>query len=124
MSILWFWKIGRYVVQPMVRLAGCKFTFMTGFSHFDTKLNQLHHDINFDIMYFMSKTEKLLSKLENGTISAQEIRTLLGQLGWTLARQKGSHEQWLKNGKVITLATHSKDLKPYQMKQVSKALEE
>jgi predicted RNA binding protein YcfA (HicA-like mRNA interferase family) len=75
-------------------------------------------------MFSMSKTDKLLAKLKNRTISAQELRTLLGQLGWVLARQKGSHEQWLKNGQVITLATHSKDLKPYQIKQVSKALEE
>ena len=72
----------------------------------------------------MSKTEKLLVKLKTEAISAQEIRTLLAHLGWSLARQKGSHEQWLKNGKVITLATHSKELKPYQIKQVSKALEE
>lgn len=84
----------------------------------------MQNDINFDIIVFMSKTEKLLAKLKNGTISAQELRTLLGQLGWTLARQKGSHEQWLKNGNVITLATHSNELKPYQTKQVSKALEE
>lgn len=75
-------------------------------------------------MFFMSKTEKLISKLRNGSISANELRTLLGQLGWVLARQKGSHEQWLKNDKLITLATHSKDLKPYQIKQVLKALEE
>jgi len=88
------------------------------------KLSLLQHDIIFDIMFYMSKTEKLLTKLKNGSISAKELRTLLGQLGWALARQKGSHEQWLKNGKLITLATHSKDLKPYQMKQVLKALEE
>lgn len=81
-------------------------------------------DIYFDITFLMSKTDKLLAKLQNGTISAHELRTLLGHLGWVLARQKGSHEQWLKNGKVITLATHSKDLKPYQIKQVPKALEE
>lgn len=72
----------------------------------------------------MSKADKLLAKLKNGSISAQEMKTLLGQLGWVLARQKGSHEQWLKNGKVITLATHSKDLKPYQIKQVLKVVEE
>lgn len=72
----------------------------------------------------MSKADKLLAKLRNGTISAQEVRTLLGQLGWVLARQKGSHEQWLKNGRVLTLATHSKELKPYQIKQVLKAMEE
>ncbi len=84
----------------------------------------MRNDINSDIIIYMSKTEKLLAKLENGTISAHELRTLLGHFGWNLARQKGSHEQWLKNGKVITLATHSKDLKPYQIKQVLKALEE
>ena len=72
----------------------------------------------------MSKADKLLTKLRNGSISAKELRTLLGQLGWILARQKGSHEQWLKNDKLITLATHSKEVKPYQMKQVLKALEE
>ncbi len=72
----------------------------------------------------MSKADKLLEKLRNGTISAREVRTLLGQLGWSLARQKGSHEQWLKNGKVLTLATHSKEVKPYQLKQIAKALEE
>ncbi len=92
-------------------------------SHIET-FYFLDFDIIFDIMFYMSKTDKLLEKLKNGTISAQELRTLLGKLGWILARQKGSHEQWLKNGKVITLATHSKDLKPYQIKQVSKALEE
>ncbi len=84
----------------------------------------MHNDINFDIIIWMSKTDKLLAKLKNETISAHGLRTLLGHLGWTLARQKGSHEQWLKNGKVITLATHSKELKPYQIKQVLKALEE
>ncbi len=72
----------------------------------------------------MSKTDKLLAKLKNGTISAQELKTLLQKQGWELARQKGSHEQWLKNGKVMTLATHSKDLKKYQIKMVLKELEE
>ena len=36
----------------------------------------------------------------------------------------GSHEQWKKNGKVLTIATHTKELKPYQIKQIGKALEE
>ena len=93
-------------------------------SQFETSSTNLQNDIFFDIMIYMSKTEKLLAKLKNGTISATELRTLLGHLGWILARQKGSHEQWLKNGKVMTLATHSKDLKPYQIKQALKALEE
>ena len=72
----------------------------------------------------MSKTEKLLLKLINGSISAQEVKTLLGHFNWILARQKGSHEQWTKNGQVITLATHTKELKIYQIKQIRKALEE
>jgi predicted RNA binding protein YcfA (HicA-like mRNA interferase family) len=96
----------------------------TSLSQNESSRYYLQNDIIFDIMSFMSKTEKLLAKLNNGTITVQELRTLLGQLGWILARQKGSHEQWLKNGKVITLATHSKNLKPYQIKQVLKALEE
>ncbi len=61
----------------------------------------------------MSKADKLIKKLQNGTISAKELRTLLGQTGWICERQKGSHEHWRKNGKVITLATHSKDIKIY-----------
>lgn len=71
----------------------------------------------------MSKAEKLLEKLKDGTISASELRTLLKQFGWILARTKGSHEHWRKGGKVITLATHSKDLKPYQIRQVRTAVE-
>lgn len=72
----------------------------------------------------MSKTEKLLEKLRNKTISASELRTLLQRLGWKLDRTKGSHEQWAKNGKVVTLATHSNELKSYQIKQFSEAIEE
>jgi predicted RNA binding protein YcfA (HicA-like mRNA interferase family) len=73
----------------------------------------------------MSKTEKLLAKLSNGMLSAAEARTLLGKLGWLQARSGGgSHEQWKKNGRVLTIATHSKELKPYQIKQIAKALED
>ena len=96
----------------------------SSFSQFEISIKNLLYDIIFDIIFSVSKAEKLLAKLKNESIAAHELRTLLGQLGWILARQKGSHEQWLKNGKVITLATHSKDLKPYQIKQVLKALEE
>ena len=73
----------------------------------------------------MSKTDKLLEKLANGSISAAEARTLLGRLGWALAKSSGgSHEQWKKNGKVLTIATHTKELKRYQISQIAKALEE
>lgn len=71
----------------------------------------------------MSKTEKLLAKLNNGSISASELRTLLLKLGWRLDRQKGSHEQWLgPNGRFLTLATHSKELKPYQIKEAKEKI--
>lgn len=74
---------------------------------------------------FMSKTEKLISKLTNGTISASELRTLMKHLGWALDGQKGSHEQWYgPNGERMTLATHSKDLKPYQVKEAQTKVKE
>lgn len=42
--------------------------------------------------YNNDKKEKLYKKLEDGTINASELRTLLGHFGWTLKRTKGSHE--------------------------------
>lgn len=71
----------------------------------------------------MGKTEKLIKKLQNGSISASEVRTLLGQLGWVLARTKGSHETWKNNGQVIVIATHDKEIKPYLIRQIRAALE-
>lgn len=66
----------------------------------------------------MGKTGKLIEKLQNGTISASELRTLMKKLGWTLDRQAGSHEQWIgPKGERMTLATHSKDLLRYQIKE-------
>ncbi len=66
----------------------------------------------------MSTTDKLIEKLKNGSISAKELRTLLKKLGWVLDRTKGSHEQWLgPKGQRMTLATHSKDLKQYQIRE-------
>lgn len=75
----------------------------------------------------MSKTEKLLQKLENGNIKADELRTLLGKMGYELKNTEGSHEQWVHPNKsyperCFTLATHSKDLKPYQMREAKKRL--
>jgi len=72
----------------------------------------------------MSKTEKLLTKLKNGSISASELRTLLGKLGWELRNQVGSHEQWVCDDKRFTIATHGKDLPPYQVKMIRKILED
>ena len=71
----------------------------------------------------MSKTEKLLEKLRNGTISASEARTLLVKLRWTLRNQVGSHETWKTDGQLpLTLATHTKELKRYQIKQLQQSL--
>ena len=65
----------------------------------------------------MSKTDKLLKKLINGAIDAKELRTLITKFGWVLDRQNGSHEQWLgPNKERMTIATHGKDLKLYQVK--------
>lgn len=72
----------------------------------------------------MSKTDKLLKKLQNGTISADEARTLLKKMGWEMDRQRGSHETWTNNIKTLILSPHTKELKSYQIKQIQKALEE
>lgn len=66
----------------------------------------------------MSKADKLFEKLTSGSINAQELRTLLKQRGWRLARSSSSHEQWVgPNNERMTLATHSKDLMRYQIKE-------
>ena len=72
----------------------------------------------------MGKTQKLREALQKGVISAKDLRTLLQRLGWSLDRQKGSHEQWLgPDSQRMTLATHSKDLKPYQIKEAQEKLQ-
>ena len=70
----------------------------------------------------MSSAEKLKRKLESGSIDARELRTLLKQMRWSLNRTKGSHEVWVNGAKTFILATHSKDLKPYQIKQAQSLL--
>jgi predicted RNA binding protein YcfA (HicA-like mRNA interferase family) len=77
----------------------------------------------------MSKTEKLMEKLRNGTISAKELRTLMKKKGWVLESTSGSHEQWFHPTQVhpnnrFTLATHSKDLKKYQIKEIQPKISE
>lgn len=70
----------------------------------------------------MTKAAKLLEKLKNGSVNASELRTLLKQNGWELDRVKGSHEIWVKGVETFILATHSKDLKNYQIKEAQKLL--
>lgn len=70
----------------------------------------------------MSKADKLKQKLLNGSISGPELRTLIKSEGAILDRTKGSHEVWALGKKTLVLATHGKDLKPYQIKQAKEFL--
>ena len=62
----------------------------------------------------MGTIEKLLLKLNRGSrLDANEVRRLLKHLGYELARQKGSHEQWVRRGSTFTLACHGRDVPHY-----------
>ncbi len=66
------------------------------------------------ILFTVSRLEKLKSKLLAGSrLTCQEVRTLLTSIGFQMTRQRGSHEQWVKNGRTFTLAAHSKDAPHY-----------
>ena len=67
----------------------------------------------------------LVEKLIRLSIKKKELDTLLGQLGFERKSGKGSHEKWLKESfPPIILATHDKEVKPYQLRQVIKILQE
>ena len=70
----------------------------------------------------MGANQKLKLKLERGSITARELRTLLKQEGWSLERTRGSHEYWVKGERTFVLATHDKDLKHYQIKLARRLL--
>jgi len=70
----------------------------------------------------MTKAEKLWDKLDSNKISALELRTLFQSKGAFLVRTKGSHEVWKLEDRILILATHSKELKYYQMKQAKEFL--
>lgn len=70
----------------------------------------------------MTKRDKLRSKLSAGNIGAKELNTLLQQEGWMIDRCRGSHQVWIKGAETFVLATHSKDLKLYQIKEAQKLL--
>ncbi len=64
-----------------------------------------------------------LEKLSNHTIKSRELETLLLRLGFQKKSGKGSHVKWIKEGlPPIVIATHSKEVKPYQLKQVIQVL--
>jgi len=70
----------------------------------------------------MSRDAKLKDKLSRGSITARELRALLELRGWRLDRTRGSHEFWINGPQTFVLATHSKDLKHYQIKQAQQLL--
>lgn len=66
-----------------------------------------------------NESEKLL----NHTIKRKELETLLLRFGFQKKPGKGSHIKWIKKGlPPIVIATHSKEVKPYQLKQVIQIL--
>jgi predicted RNA binding protein YcfA (HicA-like mRNA interferase family) len=69
----------------------------------------------------VTATKKLKSKLQQGTrLKASEVRALLTNSGYTLARQKGSHEQWTSGGSTFTLACHGKEVPHYILDALKK----
>ena len=70
----------------------------------------------------VSKTEKLIAKLQQGTIDGSELVTLLGRLGWYPLRQTGSHQTWSNGIKLLTIIAGRVDLRHYQIKEAQKAL--
>jgi len=73
----------------------------------------------------MAAAKKLQEKLLRGSrLSCQEVRKILQHLGYGLARQKGSHEQWVSQGRTFTLACHGKDAPHYILDALRKLVEE
>lgn len=70
----------------------------------------------------MTKADKLLQKIKSGKFDARDGRQALKDAGWSLDRQKGSHETWARGDETLTLAAKGDDLKPYQIKDIKKAV--
>ncbi|MBI4402985.1 MAG: type II toxin-antitoxin system HicA family toxin [Deltaproteobacteria bacterium] len=70
----------------------------------------------------LTRTQKPIEKLRRGTLDGNELRALLKKEGWMLDRVKGSHEIWKCGSQTFVLATHSKELKPYQIKEARRIL--
>lgn len=69
--------------------------------------------------------EKHFEKLLNLTITKQDLENLLTRLGFEKKQGKGSHVKWLKvKCPPIIVATHSKEVKRYQLKQIIKVLKD
>lgn len=73
----------------------------------------------------MSSTEKLIQKLVDRTLRKAELETLLTRLGFQRFRGRGSHEVWGRQDLQdlhVVIATHSKEVPFYQLKQIEKSL--
>jgi len=71
----------------------------------------------------MSKNEKLILKLKRGSITASEARLLLKHFGFQHTHTRGSHEYYKnKANELFVLATHSKDLKMYLIRDLRRLL--
>ena len=72
----------------------------------------------------MTAIAKLRERLKDGSsLSSVEIRKILESLGYRLVRQKGSHEQWVKDGQTFTLACHGKEAPHYIRDALRKLVE-
>ena len=67
---------------------------------------------------------KLLDAQEHRRFTGADNEHILRELGYELARQRGSHEQWLKDGRTFTLACHGKEAPHYILDALRKLLEE
>ena len=71
----------------------------------------------------MTAKGKLKSKLQQGArLSTQDVRALLKDSGYKLARQKGSQEQWVSSGSTFTLACHGKEVPHYILDALKKII--
>ena len=69
--------------------------------------------------------DKRFEKLLNLTITKQDLESLLIRLGFEKKPGKGSHVKWLKaHCPPIIVATHSKEIKHYQLRQIIKILKD
>lgn len=72
------------------------------------------------------KEYKLFKKIKNNprNIKFDEIKALLKFYGFTLQRQKGSHQIYKKDNVLVNIQKVKGEIKPYQVKQVILAIEE
>lgn len=69
---------------------------------------------------------KLFEKIKNNprNIKFDEIKALLKLYGFTLQRQKGSHQIYKMGNILVNIQKVNGKIKPYQVKQVILAIEE